>query len=167
MPDCSSCRTFSGLFESRRIFVAPKFFQDLRRKIVVSRIRGESQRFIGFDRVHAAVLQLIRTQLVHQSDAAALLRQIEQDSRPRLPDFLEREFELRTAIAAQRREHVAGQALRVHAHEGRGLSVDLPAHERDGFVQRTAALKSINREAAVPRRKRRLRDKFDLLVLLF
>ena len=89
----------------------PKFLQNSRGKIIISRVRRESQLFVGLHRVHPSVLQLIRAQLVHQSDATPLLRQIEQDARSSLADFLKREFKLRAAIAAQRRQHIAGQAL--------------------------------------------------------
>jgi hypothetical protein len=40
-------------------------------------------------------------------------------------------MELAAAVAAARAEDVAGQALAVHAHEGRGFRVDLAHDQRD------------------------------------
>ena len=72
---------------------------------------------VGVDGVEALLLQLVGPQLVQQADAAALLREVEQDALALLLDAQQRVLELLAAVAAQRVEHVAGQALRVHAHQ--------------------------------------------------
>ena len=54
-----------------------------------------------------------------EADAAALLAQVEQDPAALGRDPLERRVELAAAVAAGGREDVAGQALRVDAHEHR------------------------------------------------
>jgi hypothetical protein len=48
----------------------------------------------------------------------------------------------------------------MHANERRGFSIEFSAHERDGFIKRTAAFESVNREAPMARGKNGLRDEF-------
>ena len=117
MPYRSSCATLSGLFESRRTRAHAQQTQGFGRKSVVARIGGETQLLVGFHGVHAAVLQLVGAQLVHQADAAAFLRQIEQQAHGRRGDLSQRKFQLGAAIAALGGQYVAGQALRMNAHQ--------------------------------------------------
>ena len=48
----------------------------------------------------------------------------------------------------------------MHANERRGFSIEFSAHESDSFIKRTAALESVNREAAMARGKSGLCDEF-------
>jgi len=47
---------------------------------VAAQIRRESQLLIGFNRIGAAILQMIGAHLVEQTDATAFLAQIKQDA---------------------------------------------------------------------------------------
>ena len=62
---------------------------------------------------------------------AALLRHVEEHAALLGGDAAQREVELLAAVAAKRVEDVAGQALRVHAHEDVLGAVDVAAHERE------------------------------------
>ena len=78
------------------------------------------------------VLQLVRLQLVHQADAAALVpAHVEDDAAALGGDGGQRRVELRPAVAAQRAEDVAGEALGVHADQDVLAVADVAAHERD------------------------------------
>ena len=77
------------------------------------------------------LLQLVRLELVEQADAAALLRHVEQDAALLALDLRQRVLELLAAVAAQRVEDVAGQALGVDADEHVLGAVDVALHERD------------------------------------
>src|SRR5580704_6772476 len=92
-------------------------FQRLCGKFVVSRIGRESEPAICFDRVETLVLQFVSLQLIDQADAASFLREIEDHAGGFFGDLAEGELELRAAVASLRCENVAGEALRVDAHE--------------------------------------------------
>ncbi len=62
---------------------------------------------------------------------APFLIQIQQHAAARRGDLLQRRVELRAAVAAGRVEHVAGQALRVHAHQHVFAVADVAAHQRE------------------------------------
>ncbi len=79
----------------------------------------------------ALVLQFVGLELGHQADAAAFLVLVEQNAGALFGDGGERELELLAAVAAQRVEDVAGEALRVDAHDGR-RRVDVAHDQRDG-----------------------------------
>ena len=68
----------------------------------------------------------------------------------------EREVELQAAVAAHRAEHVAGEALGVHADEHVLLARDLAAHERDVLGAVEQRLEHVGGEVAVLRRDARL-----------
>ena len=72
-------------------------------------------------------------------------------------DALERAVELHAAVAAHRTEHVAGEALGVHAHEHVRLARDLAAHEREVLDAVEQRLEHVRGEVAVLRRDARLR----------
>ena len=66
-----------------------------------------------------------------ETDATAFVAaQVHDDARALLGDELHRGVELQAAVAAHRTEHVAGEALGVHAHEHVLLARDLALHER-------------------------------------
>ena len=62
-------------------------------------------------RLRAAILQLIRAELVHQTDPAAFLMLIDKDSAAFLTDGISRKFELGAAIAAQAMENITRETL--------------------------------------------------------
>src|SRR5580658_4029447 len=99
-------------------------------KFVVARVIGKSEPAIGFDSVQAAVLQFVSFQFIDQADAAAFLRQVEQHAGRLLGNFAQRKFQLRAAIAAFGGEDVAGEALRVDAHQRHAVSMRFRCRSR-------------------------------------
>ena len=104
--------------------------QHLRRAAVVARVLGEPEETVGLERVEAVLLQGVRPELVGESDAPALLPEVEQDARVVPPDRLERRRELIPAVAAKRAQGVPGQALRVKPGGDRRLAGDISMHDR-------------------------------------
>ena len=109
----------------------PKRGQDRDRQVVLATIGFEAKFFVGLDGVESSILQFVGFQLGHQAYAATLLLFVNQDSTAELGDFSQRHFKLCPAVTAIRTEYVAGEALRVDAHQGR-LRVDVAHDESDG-----------------------------------
>ncbi len=82
----------------------------------MAQIRFKPQAFVRFDGVGASVLQLVSAEFVEQADAAALLMLIDQQAAACFGDQVERELQLRAAIAAQAVKDIAGEALRMDAN---------------------------------------------------
>ena len=80
---------------------------------------------------------------------AALLPQVEQHALARLRDHLQRLVELVAAVAARGGEDVAGQALRVHAHQHLVLGLDLAHDQRHVVLLVDQALEGVDAEGAV------------------
>ena len=108
---------FRGLFVRTRIVVRPRSAR-ICEPIPYSRASAgkPSSRFASTVS-QPLLLQLVGPELVEQADAAALLGHVEEDARALLLDARERPLELLAAVAAERVEDVAGQALRVDADE--------------------------------------------------
>ena len=116
--------------------------EDLRADAVVAQVDRQAELEVGVDGVHALVLQVVGLELVQQADAAALLGQVEQHAGALALDHRQRRLELLAAVAAQRVEDVAGQALRVDAHEDVGRARDVALDQRHvvlGVDQRAVA----------------------------
>jgi len=142
-----------------------QLLQNRRAKIVVPRIRRKPQLLVSLHRIHSAILQFISAQLIHQSNPAPFLRQIKQHARRRSPNLSQRQLQLRPAITAHRSQHIPGQALRMHPHQRRNFTLQIPAHQRHRFIQCARTLKSINREVPITRGQFRLRHQLQLHVL--
>src|SRR6267142_5811354 len=69
-----------------------------------------------------AELLLLRAQLGHEADAASLAAVVDDQPAMFGGDEAHGERELLGAIAAQRPEHLSGQALRLQAHERRAAA---------------------------------------------
>ena len=108
----------------------PEVHEDLGADAVVAQVGGQAELEVGVDGVEALLLEPVGAQLVQQADAAALLGEVEQHAAALVLDARERVLELLAAVAAQRVEHVAGEALGVHAHEHVVLAVDLALDHR-------------------------------------
>ena len=143
---------FFRIIREQADFLCAKFIQDLRGEIVIARVRGEPQFLIGFHRIHSAVLKFVSAKLIHQADAAAFLWQIEKYAGGSLPDFLERQFELCAAIAAQRRKDISSKTLRMHAYQRRNPALQIASNQSHPFFHRAAPFESVNGKAAVTRR---------------
>jgi len=131
-------------FDSERL-------QRRRRKIVVAGIRRESESPIRLDRIESFILQLVCFQFIDQTDAAAFLRQIENNSGRLLGNLPQRIFELRAAVAALGCKYVSRETLRVHSHERRRSILHSPMLDRYGFFVWTSALDPEDREPSEPR----------------
>ena len=91
--------------------------EDLCADPVVAQVGREPEPQVRVDGVEPFLLQLVGAQLVQQADPAALLAEVQQHAATLALDHRQRRLELLAAIAAQRVEHVAGQALGVHTDE--------------------------------------------------
>src|SRR5207247_9296300 len=79
-----------------------KVHEDLHADPVFAVIRLESQALVRLDRVEALVLELVRAQVVHQSDAAAFLAQVHEHAAALVGYPLDYRVELVAAVAALR-----------------------------------------------------------------
>ena len=93
--------------------------EDLHADAVVAAVGLEAQRQVGLDRVHAFVLQGVGAQLVVEADAAPFLAHVDDDAAPSSPIIC---IDLSSCSPQSQRmllEHVARDALAVHAHQRR------------------------------------------------
>ena len=152
---------FFGLFVRTRIVERPRSAR-ICEPIPYSRASAAKPRLeVRLDRVEPLLLQLVRLQLVQQADPAALLRHVEEDAAALLLDPAERQLELLAAVAAERVEDVAGEALGVDAHEHVLLAGDLALHERDVVLAGQRLAEGDGREL----RRRRSAGRTDVIAL--
>src|ERR671937_1770884 len=135
--------------------------EDLVADPVVAHVGLESELEVRLDGVEPVLLQLVRPQLVQQSDPAALLRHVQKNTTLLGRDLRQRLLELLAAVAAQRVEHVAGEALGMDAHEHVLGSVDLALDERDVVLARQLLAEGNRREIPVGRRQLHRRHALD------
>jgi|HubBroStandDraft_2_1064218.scaffolds.fasta_scaffold01007_4 hypothetical protein len=118
----------------------------------------EAQPLVGLDGVQTGILQLIRLQLSHKTDAATLLLFVNKDPRPIVADHRQRHLELLPAVAAQRMKNVTGEALRVNPYQRRSR-VHVAHHKGNSFLHRTLSIlagfgaKAVDAELAPSRGK--------------
>ena len=91
--------------------------QDLRSDTIVALIGLEAELDVGLHGVAPQLLQMVRPQFVHQSDATTLLVHVEHHSPTLFIHHLHRAVKLSAAVALARAEDVAGDARRMHPHE--------------------------------------------------
>ena len=103
----------------------PQVDEDLGPDSVVAQVRRQPQLQVGVHSVEAALLQLVGPQLVEQAYAATFLREVEEHAAALLLDPKERVLELLAAVAAERMEHVAGQAFGVDSDQNVVLALHL------------------------------------------
>ena len=94
--------------------------EDAGRRAVVASIDRQAECEVRVERVEAVLLQAVRAQLVDEPDAPALVTAQVDDDAARALDRLERGVELRPALALERAERLAREALGVHAHDRAG-----------------------------------------------
>src|SRR5256885_11146758 len=88
--------------------------EDLRAGAVVPGIRRQPQPQVRVHGIHSGVLELVGAQLLQQPDPPALVAaDVEHDAPSLGDDRAQRRVQLRAAVAPQRAEHVAGEALGV------------------------------------------------------
>ena len=86
--------------------------EDLRADAVLPAVDGQAELEVGVDGVAALLLQAVGGDLVADADAAALVAaEVHDHAAALLGDDLHGRVELDAAVAAQRAEHVAGEAL--------------------------------------------------------
>src|SRR6267378_1632998 len=132
--------------------------QNSSRQLEATMVGLEPQFFVGFDRIQPVVLEGIGLQLGHQANSPPFLLLVKENSSTRFRYEAERHFELLPAIAAQRAEHVSGEALGVDAHQRR-RTVDIAQDQRYSFFGASSleiAHKPMNAEMRPARRKIRL-----------
>ena len=86
-----------------------EFAQDLGADPVVPLVRLEPELLVGLDGVIALVLELVGPDLVRQTDAAAFLVQIQEDTPALCRNSLHGRGQLAATVAPGRMEHLAGQ----------------------------------------------------------
>ena len=95
----------------------PEVVQDRRAGGVLPRVDGQPEGGLRIDGVGAGVLLGVGAQLVDEPDATALVTAEVDDDAALAADPRQRRLQLGSAVAAQRPERVAGQALGVQAGE--------------------------------------------------
>jgi hypothetical protein len=105
------------------------------------------------------VLQHVGADLRHEADAAALVAaQVHQHAALLVGDGVDGGPQLRTALAAQRAEHVAGEALRVHPDQHVLLPAGFAAYEGEVLVPVVEVPERDGAERAPPRHEVGLGD---------
>jgi len=130
--------------------------QYARSTLVTAEIRRKTEGAVRVDRVEAVILEVVRRDLVDDSDAPSFLGEVEKDAFGRPPESLQCGLQLLAAVASLRTEHIAGHALGVEAHEDVLLPRDLPLHEGDVLFAGERADERMDPEVAVPGRESRL-----------
>ena len=106
-----------------------------------------AQMHIGIYRIESFFLQLIGCDFCHQSDATALLVEVEHKTFAFFFDEFHRLVELCSAVATATAEDVARDATRMHAHK-EGFT-GFPIAFEKGYVLQTIAFLTIRNEAKI------------------
>jgi hypothetical protein len=109
-----------------------------RGRVVAARVDGEPEHAVGVDRVGAVRLQSVGADFVGEADAPTFLSQVEHGSEPAPRDLRLRRLELVFAIALERPEDLAGDALGVNADGNVALALQATHDERDVLVGEAA-----------------------------
>ena len=131
---------FLGIVREKTNLLQAQCLQNLCGKLEPALVGFETQLFVGFDCVESLILKLVGLELGHEPDASSFLLLIDQNAGPGLGDHGERHFQLLAAIATQRAEDVAGEALRVNAYQRRSR-MDIAHHHGNGLFCATVAVK--------------------------
>ncbi len=108
-------------------------------QIVIAEVGIEAELTVGFDGVGAVILQLVGAQLIEKANSPPFLKLVDQQPAAFGGDGSEGDFELGAAIAAQAVKDVAGEALRVDAHQGRRIGREIAHGESDRLFGTGAA----------------------------
>ena len=125
---------------------------------------GKSELEVGLDRVQPVLLELVGLELVQEPDSATFLGHVQEDAGALRLDARQRELELLAAVAAERVEDVAGQALRVHADEHVLGALDVALDQRDVLLVGDQLAVRDRLELAVIGRKPHRDDSLDELL---
>ena len=121
---------FMGLLVMSRMVVTPRSTR-IWAPMPYSRLStGQAQLQVGVDGVVALLLEVVGPELVGQADAPALVApQVDDDPVPSSAMSRSASWQLGPAVAAQRAEDVAGQALGVDPDEHVALARQVPLHD--------------------------------------
>ncbi len=143
----------------------PELHEDLGADTVLATVDGEPELDVRVDGVPPVVLEVVGAQLVGEADAPPLVAaEVDDHSHAFLADPAYRGFELRAAVAAERAEHVAGQALAVHPDEHAVLGVHVSCDECEVLLAIEQRPEAVGGELAVLGRDARLCDPFHELL---
>jgi hypothetical protein len=131
-----------GIIRKQAHLAYAERFQNFRGKSELAVIGLKTEAFVGLNRVEAGILQFVSLQFCHQANAAAFLLFVDQDSRARVANHGKSHFKLLSAVASQGMENVAGEALRVNAHQRRG-GLDVTHYQSNGIFEARSAVISI------------------------
>src|SRR2546430_17428485 len=81
--------------------------KNLRANAVVAQVGLEAESLVRFHRIDSLVLELVRLELVEETDSAPFLVKVDDDAFAFLGDHFHRRVELPPAVAAQGMEDVA------------------------------------------------------------
>ena len=142
--------------------------QDRGPRGVVAGVDGQAERGLRVDRVGAGVLLGVGAQLVDEPDAATLVAAEVDDDPALAADAGQRSPAAGPAVAPERAEGVAGQALAVQARTRTGPRGPQPARadEGDVLVAGQGVAVAVGREGAVDRRDAGRREPLDPVVAL-
>lgn len=141
----------AGFFESLKLIRVIRYDADLAEPEVkenfgtlpiVASIDRKAESFVGLDRIGTFVLKRVSPDLVDDTDASAFLLLIDDSSAAFRLDHPHCLVELRPAVAFDRAENVAGQALRMYPDERWDIGAHFALMEDDkllGAVGRTIA----------------------------
>src|SRR5882724_8403432 len=131
------------------------------RHVVAAQIVHETQRPVRFIRVRATGLQRVGANLVPEADAPPFLPQVDQRAALRTPDQVERVLQLLAAVALERPQDLAGQALAVHTDRHAFVAMEIALHGGDVLLARALLAKDHRAQGPVARGERRLRVELD------
>ena len=120
-----------GVVGNQTHFVYAQVVQDLCSYAIVAFVGFMAQMQVGVYGVHTLLLKLVGPDFVHQTDASALLQEVNKGASTLLFNHAERLMQLLAAVASERPEAVAGSAGGVHAHKHRLVGSDIALYDGD------------------------------------
>lgn len=102
--------------------------QDLRSDAIVAQVVRIAEPEVGFHGIQTLFLKFVGLEFCRQSDAAALLPQVEQDA-SFLGDAAHGGVQLAAAVTAAGAEDISRQAFAMHAHQRGLVRGDFPVNQ--------------------------------------
>ena len=136
---------FFGIVGKKAHLLDAQISQNLGSDSIIPKVRGESQLFVGLNRITSVLLKRVRLDLVLEPDPSALLSHVQQHAAIRVLDLRKRSVQLRPAIATHRTKHVAGETFRVHPHQSWIIASDVSLDQCDvlGTIESVKAVSEI------------------------
>ena len=153
----------SGVVGHQDEVVDAQVGQDRGTRAVLAEVGSKAESEVGFDGVHALILKGISAQFIDETDAAALLTEVEQDAATTFFDAAQGFGQLFATVATETAKGIARQALRVHTTEDRFGGGDIALDQSDMVFARHLVDISVGTESTILGRQfgdRNLLDKF-------